>query len=85
MRFHGKDDRRRVAIRARVSFPFILFIATLLVSPWLQVRATSQQPGASTALGNAPLSEEQVVDNLPLAVTQKRPLMITSKPATLRG
>ena len=71
MRFHGKDDRRRVAIRARVSFPFILFIATLLVSSWLQVRATSQQPGASTALGNAPLSEEQVVDNL-LAMNLER-------------
>jgi hypothetical protein len=53
MRFHGKDDRRRVATEARVSFPFILFIAALLVSSWLQMRASSQQPGASTALGKA--------------------------------
>ena len=71
MRFHGRDDRGRVTTGARVSFPFILFIAALLVSPWLQVRATSQKPGASTALGNAPLSGEQVVDNL-LAMNLER-------------
>ncbi len=71
MRFHGKDDRRRVATEARVSFPFILFIAALLVSSWLQMRASSQQPGASTALGKAPLSGEQVVNNL-LAMNLER-------------
>jgi len=71
MRFHGRDNRGRVATGARVSFPFILFIAALLVSPWLQVRASSQQPGASTALGNAPLSGEQVVDKL-LAMNLER-------------
>ena len=71
MRFHGKDDRRRVATEARVSLPFILFIAALLVSSWLQMRASSQQPGASTALGKAPLSGEQVVNNL-LAMNLER-------------
>jgi hypothetical protein len=71
MRFHGKDDRRHVATRARVPLPFILVIAVLLASPWLQMRASSQQPDASTALGNAPLSGEQVVDNL-LAMNLKR-------------
>jgi hypothetical protein len=64
MRFHGKDSRRRAATRARVSFSLILVIAALLVSPWLQMRASSQQTGASTALVNTPLSEEQVVDSL---------------------
>ena len=64
MRFQGKDEKMRFATRARRSLHFILFIAALLVSPWLQVRASSQRPGASTALGNAPLSGEQVVDNL---------------------
>jgi hypothetical protein len=54
-----------------VPLPFILVIAVLLASPWLQMRASSQQPDASTALGNAPLSGEQVVDNL-LAMNLKR-------------
>lgn len=71
MRFHGRDSRRRVATRARVSFSLILFIAALLVSPWLQMRASSQQAVASTALGKAPLSEVQVVDSL-LAMNLER-------------
>jgi len=71
MRFHGRESRRRVATRARVSFSLILFIAALLVSPWLQMRAGSQQAVASTALGKAPLSEEQVVDSL-LAMNLER-------------
>ena len=71
MRFHGKEDRRRVSTRARGPFPVSLFIAVLLVSPWLPVRASSQQSGASTAFGNAPLSGEQVVDNL-LAMNLER-------------
>ncbi len=54
-----------------MSFPSILFIAALLASLSLQVRARSQQAGASTALGNAPLSGEQVVDNL-LAMNLER-------------
>lgn len=64
MKSHGKVDRRRVATGAWVSVPFTVFIAALLASPWLQLRGSSQLPSASSALVNAPLSGEQVVDNL---------------------
>ena len=71
MRCHGTNHRRCIATGAQVSFPSILFIAAFLVSPWLQVRASAQQPPASAALGDAPLRREQVVDNL-LAMNLER-------------
>lgn len=64
-------SRRFNATGARASYPSILFIAALLVSPWLQLRASSQQPVASAALGDAPLSGVEVVDKL-LAMNLER-------------
>ena len=65
LRFHLEQERFFGGWNcAQRIFTSILFIAALLVSPWLQERSSSQQPGAPTALGNAPLSGEQVVDNL---------------------
>ena len=48
----------------RVLFPLILLIPVLLVRLGLQEPASAQQPGASAPLVNAPLSGDQVVENL---------------------
>ena len=64
MRLYGKDGRGNSPIGIRASFSSILLIPVLLVCLGLQEPASAQQPGASSPLVNAPLSGEQVVENL---------------------
>ena len=71
MRSHGKGSRGCFSIGARESIPLILLIPVLLVCLMLQDPASAQQPSASAPLVNAPLSGEQVVDNL-IAMNIKR-------------
>ena len=71
MRLHGKDSRGYSPPSVRASFSSILLIPVLLVCLGLQEPASAQQPGASSPLVNAPLSGEQVVENL-VAMNLKR-------------
>jgi hypothetical protein len=71
MRLHRKDSRGYFPIAVRASFPSMLLIPVLLVCLGLQEPASAQQPGASAPLVNAPLSGDQVVENL-IAMNLKR-------------
>jgi hypothetical protein len=67
MRLYGREFS---PISVRASFPSILLIPAL-VCLGLQAPASAQQSGASSPLVNAPLSGEQVVENL-VAMNLKR-------------
>ena len=71
MRLYRKDIRGYSPIAVRASFPSVLLIPVFLVCLGLQEPASAQQPGASAPLVNAPLSGDQVVENL-IAMNLKR-------------
>ena len=71
MKLHRKDSRGYSPITVRASFPSMLLIPVLLVCLGLQEPASALQPGAFAPLVNAPLSGDQVVENL-IAMNLKR-------------
>ena len=80
MRLHGKDSRGYATAGVRASFSSILLIP-VLICLILQTPASAQQYGVSASPLSAPLSGEQVVENL-VAMNLERALALHSYQAT---
>jgi len=79
--FSGADARTGLSTKERMSIFALLLFLLFFACIELERLASAQQPGASTPLVNAPLSGEQVVENL-VAMNLKRALALHSYQGT---